>query len=262
MIFLIRKNTVKSKIIMLMLLFVIYPKLHAQSLNLYTYTLLLDYREYQNGSVIDRDSSHMGQILGVGVKYRKRINEYLYFFATIEGSAGSSSYNGSTWNGEPLENTQNGFYLFNTNAAVGNRYLFLMFGYREWNRGKSNYAGDYDEVYYWPYWGVKYEYPLFGENFAFIPQVSYLAAINPQMKANLGNKPVLDLGYTDSRIFELPLFLYFNTLSIELFYRYEVWHINPSSPVTLILDSKSYTIYEPESYTRNQYVGAGVVWKF
>ena len=40
-----------------------------------------------------------------------------------------------------------------------------------------------------------------------------------------------------------------------IFYKVDVWHIYPSDVGYLILDNKTYQIYEPESTTINQYIG-------
>jgi hypothetical protein len=39
------------------------------STEFYTYSLKLNYKEYVNGKVIDRDYSKLGDILGIGIKY-------------------------------------------------------------------------------------------------------------------------------------------------------------------------------------------------
>ncbi|WP_457560591.1 hypothetical protein [Caminibacter sp.] len=246
----------------LIFIFIIFNSfMFAKSLNFYSYSLLLDYKEYQNGVVIDKDYSSFGDIVGAGIEYRDNWGPW-YLSLKFEGSWGSSTYEGATWNGEPLKNKQNGFYLYNLNAAIGSRYLFLTLGYREWNRGKSEFSGDYDEVYYWGYWGLKYEYPFIFENIAFIPQISYLMAIDPKMKAKLGNEPVLDLGNTIGRNIILPLFFKTDNFTFNIFYRFEYWHINPSNAYPLILNGNTYYIYEPESETKNQYIGAGLLWRF
>ncbi len=234
----------------------------AKSLNIYTYTLFLDYKEYQNGAVIDKDYSNGAEILGAGIEYRDNLDKF-YYSLKFEGSYGSSTYEGATWDGQPLKNKNHGFYLYNLKADMGVRYLFLSLGYREWNRGKSSYQGDYDEVYYWGYWGIKYEYPFIAQNFAFIPQISYLMAINPKLKVKLGNSPTLDLGDTIGRNLVLPLFIKYNdSLAFNVYYRFEYWHISRSKTYPLFLDGKTYYIYEPESETKNQYVGIGLLYKF
>jgi len=226
----------------------------------YTYTIKLDYREYVNGKVIDRDYSSFGDILGIGVKYFNK--SYLDYYLKAEIASGESIYEGATWGGEPIKNKQKGLYLLTLEGGFGSRYFYFFGGYREWNRGKSANAWDYDEVYYWGYFGIKYSYPFVFQKIVFIPEVGYKLAINPQMKVKLGNEPVF-LGTTDGM--KLQISSYYNlkkNLIFTLMYRYQYWHINRSKTQVLILNGNKYLIFEPESITENQYLGIGVVWKF
>lgn len=226
----------------------------------YTYTIKLDYREYVNGKVIDRDYSSFGDILGIGVKYFNK--SYLDYYLKAEIASGESIYEGATWGGEPIKNKQKGLYLLTLEGGFGSRYFYFFGGYREWNRGKSANAWDYDEVYYWGYFGIKYSYPFVFQKIIFIPEAGYKLAINPQMKVKLSNEPVLDLGSTDGGFIELPIFVKYENVYLKFFYRYQYWHINRSKTQVLILNGNKYLIFEPESITENQYLGIGVVWKF
>ncbi|WP_457562137.1 hypothetical protein [Caminibacter pacificus] len=228
---------------------------------IYTYTVFMDYREYENGSVIDKDYTNFGDLNGIGIFYKSKTKP-LKFTLRAEFAGGESTYEGSTWDGTPLKNRQSGVYIFNFESGVGVNYFFLTLGYREWNRGKSNYSGDYDEKYYWPYFGIRYDYHFFFNNFAFNPKISYQAAISPKLKVYLGNDPVLNLGYTDGAYIDLPLYFKTGNTVWYIFYKYQYWHISKSDYAVLQTSTNRTLIYEPESITRNQYLGAGFVFRF
>jgi len=225
--------------------------------DVYTYSVKLNYKEYINGNVIDKDYSSFSDILGVGVKYSDR-----FYYLKGEYASGKSTYEGSNANGDYLKNRQNGVYILNVEGGIGN-YLYFIFGYREWNRGKSGYVGDYNEVYYWKYWGIKYAYPFRFEDGSFIPQVGYSLAINPKMRAEIGSNIIFNLGTTSEAFIELPFFInYNNNLSFKFFYKYDMWLINRSDEKYITADNKTYVIFEPKSFTQNQYLGVGLIWNF
>jgi len=226
----------------------------------YTYTIFMDYREIVNGGVIDKDSTKFGQLNGIGVEYMKFSN--VDYMLRAEYAYGSSLYEGQTWGGTPISHTQNGVYILNLEAAAGKRSFFFTLGYREWNRGCSDSSGDYDEKYYWPYFGVMYYYRFVSDNFAFTPKFSYQQAISPKLKVYLGNAPTLDLGSTSGMYIDLPVYFKTHNVTWFVFYRYQYWHINRSNSALLKTSSFSTYIYEPESITQNQYVGVGVTYKF
>jgi len=227
----------------------------------YTYSIKMDYKEYVNGSVIDRDYTDFGDLIGIGYKFEKLKGKYSYFIKG-EFAYGSSYYEGATWGGEPVYAKQDDVYILNIEGGFGFRYFNFILGYREWQRGKSDNPGDYNEIYYWPYLGVRYRYEFYFENIAFMPEISYQTAISPKMKAELGNEPTLELGDTDGIRVELPLIVKKDNLYFKFFYRYQYWHINRSDTEILILNGDIYEIYEPESLTRNQYFGIGMLFKF
>jgi len=231
------------------------------STHIYMYSPVIDYREYKNGAVLDKDSSDFGDMAGVGIYYISRTRP-LKFTLRFEFAAGESVYEGSTWDGKPLKTTQNGVHLFNFESALGMNYFFLTFGYREWKRGKSNYIGDYDEKYYWTYLGIRYDYIFYFKNAAFTPQISYQTAISPKMKVYLGNKPELKLGDTEGAYINLPLYFKYKEFVWFVFYKYQYWHISKSDFAILQTNNSRTMIYEPESITKNHFFGLGIVVNF
>ena len=228
--------------------------------DVYFYNIDLDYREYINGNVIDRDYSKFGELVGVGYKY-EHFGTFKYGI-NIEYAGGTTHYNGSTWDNKPLNLKQNNVSIFNINAHFGVNYLNLVLGYRYWNRGKSNYEGDYEEDYYWSYFGLRYISLFKFNNFAFMPEVEYQYAIDPKLDIKLGNNPTIDLGETNGAKIELPLILKYNNFYFKVFYRYQYWHISKSNTYILKINNEEVPIFEPESITINQYLGIGLLFKF
>ncbi|QCT94664.1 hypothetical protein FE773_05575 [Caminibacter mediatlanticus TB-2] len=226
----------------------------------YFYNVDLDYKEYVNNQVVDRDYSKFGELVGVGYKYVNFGN--LNYGVNIEYAAGKSHYVGGTWSGASLNLTQNNVSILNANIFGGFRYLNFVLGYRSWNRGKSNYEGDYEEVYYWSYFGVRYTSLLKFRNVAFIPEIEYQFAINPKLDIKLGNNPTLNLGETTGAKIELPFIAKYDNLYFKIFYRYQYWHISKSNTYILKINNEEVPIFEPESITINQYLGAGILFKF
>jgi hypothetical protein len=244
-----------SKIFLFFLAVVLYAKTE-----IYTYNLKLNYKEYENSKVLDKDYSEFGRFVGIGGKYSNKF--FLNYYLKAEYAWGYSKYKGGDWSGNAIEDTQKGVYLFDAEVGVG-KGIYLFYGYRMWNRGKSDNEGDYDEVYYWKYGGVKFSYKFILDRVLFDVQAGYQKAFDPKLKIKLGNQPILDLGSTSGHFVEIPL--YFpcsDNLKIKFFYRYQYWHIHRSRSKVLVLNNKQYLIYEPESKTKNQYLGIGILYKF
>lgn len=227
----------------------------------WTYSLKLNYKEYQNGVVIDRDYSNLGDIIGIGMKYKNHF-ENLKIYLKGEYAAGKSVYVGQTWNRVPITDTQNNFYLWNVESGFGNRGFYLILGYRYWNRGKSDSPSDYDEDYYWGYYGIKYTFSWEFKKILFAPSVSYFSALNPKMTAKLYGTHTYDLGNTDGANVILPFYYKEGNLAFKIYYKWEYWHIRPSNIVVIQTDTKTLYTQEPESITENQYFGLGVVYSF
>ena len=89
----------------------------------------------------------------------------------------------------------------------------------------------------------------------------YQYALNPKLKLYLGNEPTLNLGTTSGYSAKFDIgYKFKKTQTIGFFYKYDFWHISASNDYELILNNQKYMIFEPESYTRNQYLG--IFYKF
>ena len=228
----------------------------ADSFNYYFFSIKENYKEYYLGSIIDRDYNSFGDLNGIGIKYTKN-----YYYSNIyiisEASYGKSIYNGAYQDGEKLITHQSNVQIYNLLIGINTNPYLLELGYRFWNRGESNNPGDYDEQYYWPYIGVGIQNLLVFNNSFFVQYtLKYNYAFSPKLKVLLGNNPTIDLGTTTGAQAQISFSKKFNyKYKIGIFYRYVYWHINRSNEINLIYNGKTYKIFEPESETRNQYIG-------
>jgi hypothetical protein len=229
------------------------------STEIYPFILKLNYKEYIHSKVVDKDSSKLGDIIGIGIKYSNK--NFFDYYISGEISGGDSYYSGADWNGNKIKLKQSGFSLLNLEGGIG-KYLYFFIGYRHWNRGKSKNIGDYDELYYWSYIGFKYSCKFDFNKVVFYPEAGYKMAIDPKMKVKMGNEPILDLGNTTAGFVELPFYFKYNKFYIKVFYRFEYWCIEKSKNAILVLDNYRYEIFEPESITKNQYFGIGINFNF
>jgi hypothetical protein len=231
--------------------------LYATNLNINYITLEMNYKEIKNNKVIDRDYSKPFEINGIKIKAITKKDEFSFLFI-----GGNSAYNGALNDGTPIKNRQKGVYIFNFEWLRKIGFFGINFGYRFWNRGKSDSIYDYNEQYYWYYMGANAFYPFKYKNILFFPKIYWNMALNPQLKVYLGNEPTINLGFTRGYGVLLPLYFHYKRFIFSLFYRYNHWHISKSENVNLYLNGNIYQIYEPESITDNQYLGIGVLIRF
>jgi len=239
-------------------------------------TLNFNYKEYKNSQVLDSESSKFTDLPGVDAKLTHSFNKYKISL-NIEYNKGSTTYKGATWGGTPLRNREKNVYLINskmmfsyfigedvTNWGKGDVYVSGGIGYRFWNRGKSNYQGDYDEKYKWPYYAIGLNLNDSFNNFEIGMNAFYHQAISPKMKAYLGSGATFDLGNTDGYRVEIPMKIHLDdNYGIIFKYIYDYWHIRKSDSKKVILnDGSSVLAYEPESRTRNSYLNLGFYFNF
>ncbi len=216
----------------------------------YFYTIKMNYEEFINSSLLDKDSTYLFDLNGIMVKYYN-----VRYFLNMEFAYGKSIYQGKTWNGKDLRLIQKNVSIFNMKGAYFlNKKFYLLAGYRMWSRGKSDYEGDYNEVYYWSYIGI-------GKFFRvrnLTASIEYQYAINPKLRVLLGNGALLRLGETNGLSGEIRYSFLINDIVWEIFYRCWMWSIERSDISQLMLKNSSYYIYEPSSFTINQYFGIGI----
>ena len=133
----------------------------------------MDYEEVVNGYIIDEDTSKFFDLNGISIKYSD--NYILPYFLKAEYAYGKTEYIGQTQNGSPLNVTQKNVYILNLEGGIHilSNPFYLSAGYRFWNRGKSNYEGDYNEKYYWSYLGFGYLYLFYVFNINFKTDIEY-----------------------------------------------------------------------------------------
>ncbi len=236
--------------------------LFANNLNFYTFTLKENYQEVLGGNVIDKDYSNFGDMYGIGVEYEKYIQNIILSF-NGEYSSGQKIYKGAKQDGTSIKVRVNNSYLYNLNTAVNFNPYYIKIGYRFWNRGNSNAPGDYNEKYYWTYVAGGLNYRFFVNKMFIKTNIQYQYAFNPQLKIYLGNKPVISLGNTNGFMGKVDLgYSLSKNYTIGINYKYDFWHIHHSKPFILILNNQPTVIFEPESYTKNQYLGVYYQMKF
>ena len=230
--------------------------LFAMDITPYFFSVKENYKEYINKKIADRDYNSFFDLSGIGIKLKQN-----FFKAYLEYAYGDAIYDGAYQDGTKIKAKENEVYIINALISIGNP-LSIDLGYRFWNRGKSNYEGDYEEEYYWPYLGLSLNYNFYFYNLSFKPILSYQYAIDPKLKILLGSNPTLDLGNTRGYKIELPIYYKIKNLKIFAFYRYQYWHINSSKTYNLNIYNQIIPIFEPESKTKNQYIGVGLSYVF
>ena len=235
------------------------------SINYYMFGVDMNYEEYYGSQWLDGDYSDYSDLKGIGIKYSSNYFKSCPLFLKGEFIKGSSEYIGSTWDGDDLKLNKDNVYIYNIEIGAFplNTPCYLSIGQRVWNRGKSDYPGDYDEKYYWKYVNMGFYYTFNFESFSFSSDISYQHALSPKLDADLGSGTTLNLGTTTGYKVQIQAMYNFSSdLSVGLMYRYQMWHINVSDPGVIIYDNQEIPVVEPESYTRNRYFGASLIYKF
>ena len=241
--------------------------LYAYNVELMYSTLKFDYKEYQNSSVIDQEDSSFSDLTGINFSLSQDINRFKLKL-DFEYNKGHTQYTGSTWGGKPLKLTENNSYLYNTRLignyalfndettlGIGKFYLSGGLGYRYWNRGKSDYVGDYDEKYKWKYWLIGASINDKFNKFDFDLNFYYHKAISPTLRAELGKGYTFDLGKTSGYRLEIPIRYHLSqNYGVMVKYIYDYWKINKSNTID--------GIYEPDSKTKNKYLNLGFYYNF
>ncbi|MEO1928551.1 MAG: hypothetical protein ABGX26_07685 [Nautiliaceae bacterium] len=217
---------------------------------IYVYTIKMNYEEFTNSSLLDKDSTYLFDLNGIRVKYYN-----VRYFLNMEFAYGRSVYQGKTWSNKDLRLVQKDVNIFNIKGAYFlNKKFYLLGGYRRWNRGKSDYEGDYNEIYYWSYIGIGKFFRI--KNLT--ASIEYQYAINPKLRVLLGNGALLKLGETNGLSGEVRYSFLINDIVWEIFYRCWMWFVDKSNTSEITLKNSLYNIYEPASLTINQYFGIGI----
>jgi len=236
--------------------------LYADNLSSYFFTIKENYKEHYNGYLIDRDYNSFLDLKGIGIKYVQNFNNLKIYYIT-EAAYGNSIYDGAYQDGTPIKVKQNDVQLYNLKIGLNIKEYIFEIGYRFWNRGNSYTIGDYDEQYYWYYIVSGLNYKINFNSFSIESMVKYNYAFSPKLKVYLGNNPTLHLGTTTGLEAQLEINKKINySYSIGIFYRVTSWHIEESKPEIITIDNEEYEIFEPESYTLNQYIGISIQKSF
>ncbi len=248
----------------------------ANSLEITLSTLKFNYKEYSSGKVVDSVNSSFNNLPGINIKFTKKIGKFI-LNPNFEYNRGITHYSGSTWGGTPIFLTSHNVYLYNLNligkynlfgnkTSIRKHNLYIMggLGYRFWNRGKSDYTGDFNEQYKWAYYLLGGETKIqFNNKFTIGLQACYQKAINPKMKAYLGSGVTYNLGKTDGYRISIPVKYALKTnYGIVFRYTYDYWKINKSDIKNVTIFGVSVSTWEPNSKTKNQYFNIGFYYNF
>jgi hypothetical protein len=239
----------------------------------------MDYREYDNGELLDTENSDINGITGVelkasylkvdnvdnstqlGINYMILNGETQYMGSLLSSDDGYGSYVGVT------DDTITDIELeYKHIYKLSNDFKFISgvgFGYREWRRELS---ATQVEIYSWysfrPKIGLDYKY----NNFSLSTFIEYQYGINPEMLvvANSENPDTtVNLGSANIVEFSIPI-KYTVSEKIDIFaeYMYQSQIIEKSNKVPYISQGRDVLIYEPRSESYNQYLKLGVEFKF
>jgi len=238
-------------------------------------SLKLNYKEYILGKVIDSENSSFNELYGINIKFEKQIGKFI-LNSNLEYNRGKTIYSGSSWEGNHISfkeknvyiynlNFINKYNLFENNTKTGNGKIYILggVGYRFWNRGTSDYDGDYNEQYKWTYYLLGGEIEDQFNSFDIALQAYYQQAFNPKMKAYLGNGVTYNLGKTYGYRISLPIkYKLESNYGIVFTYVYDYWKINKSNTQNVNLNNKTIATYEPDSQTKNQYLNIGFYFNY
>jgi len=256
--FILQRNFMK-KIFVSFLFFVV---LFADNIKLYTFLLKENYKEYKGDYVIDRDDSNFKDIKGIGIELKHTFS-FIDVYLNGEFSKGECVYDGAYQDETLVKFKQKDVRIYDISVRAQKYVLFLKLGYRFWRRGTSNDEGNYNEDYYWSYFGLGWNYFFNYKKININTIFQYHYALNPKVKVYLGNNPTLNLGDTGGLMGIIDIgYRYDNKILFGIFYKIDVWLISASDEGYLVLDNKIYQIYEPDSLTLNQYVGVYIQKSF
>jgi len=243
------------------------------SLNASLVGMSLDYREYDDNSVIlDSEKSDFSQMIGVdlGFSYIEYLEGDDFSMADISLylASGDTEYVGAYLDsngsyGDVVSTTLNNISNFDVAYIYGlslNHDLHLLLGgalgYRAWERALSKTQV---ENYSWPYIepkvGIRYSY----DAFSFNTLLGYKYAINPIMTAT-GIRDDFKLGSVESLNVSLKL-TYETAENIEIFteYVYENQVIEKSN---VVYDTEGNGYIEPDSNSNDNYIKFGAAFKY
>jgi len=153
-------------------------------------------------------------------------------------------------------------YKDKTKLGTGKIYPVIGFGYRFWNRGKSNYIGDYDEEYSWKYFLIGSVFDIDINKYNFGLNIQYQKGIDAKLKAYIFNGLTFKLKTKGYKI-EVPLKIKLDKNSgIALKYVYDYWKITDSSQTIIVIDNTGYILHEPNSKTKNNSLSIGFYYNF
>jgi len=230
-------------------------------------TAKINYKEYMNSQIMDEEQSDFGDITGFKLGY-KIDNDRFFFLVNFKYLLGNTYYSGVDWNKNKIYAKENGVYIsqitfrsgYNLiSNEMGNFNLIGGLGYRFYNRGKSDKAGDYDEQYKFKFYEIGASINKKIDNIFTGVRFLYHRAVNPQLEAYFENRVTYNLGKTDGYSITIPLGYQFNkNWSFISQYEYQYWKSNKSGVIYV----NKIPTHEPDSETKNSYLNIGFRYSF
>lgn len=236
----------------------------------------MDYREYENGTLLDSEQSSFGDLYGINVVYSYFLKIAEEDFSQIElcytSMKGETAYRGSLLGSDKgygsIKSTSKASIV---DAALRYSYHYELshdfdlfggvgFGYRSWTRTLS---ASQEEIYKWyslrPFIGFEYALTsLWSLEF----NGEYQYGINPVMEYvggvqdfNLGGADIMQLGGTIN---------YAITPSFVIFFQgiWEVQEIKKSDVHNELIGGTYKPVLEPDSTAHNEYILFGLKLRY
>ena len=236
----------------------------------------LDYKEYINGAVVDKQTTNFGSYTGLKGKINYNIKN-LTLYAEGEYLSGNSKYTGGEVdnNGNYIPIKEKNYndsltkyilginYNIYSNNYYGNFVLNTGYGHREWVRGYDpQNPEDYKEVYYWNFYqlGIKWNKTFYNGKWNFNLYGSYRKSISPKLTAYtknlIGTNQKFKLGNTFGFIYGFNVnYNLSSKFAIGFEIKENYWHIHKS-------DVNNLGFMEPESKTYLTEIGLNTTIKF
>ncbi|UCM99891.1 hypothetical protein LCX93_10240 [Sulfurimonas sp. SWIR-19] len=233
----------------------------------------MDYKEYDEGVLLDSESSSYSDLIGTELKYKYKIqdegsSDYNDIVFTVMALYGNTQYTGSYIDSNLgysslASTTSNTIYDFTLEfahiyqqTAYYKVVVSLGFGYRFWRRALSaQQIEDYTWYSIRPSVAFSYDY----KNLNISPGFEYQYGIRPRMYAS-GFNEAFKLGAANIMEFSLPVEYTINQhFSLYGSYIYQYQKIRESA---VVYDSSGIGYLEPQSKAYNEYIKFGIVFKY
>ena len=245
------------------IIFVFLIFLKADEIYLFFTDAKINYKEYINSYVIDKEDSNFNDINGFKFRYVKNLGKFI-FIPEISYLRGNTIYNGFNQNLNSISFKEYGVYIKKIKADIGykinkNLYGLIGLGVRIYNRGKGNLKGDYNEKYNFKFYELGFLVKKIIKKIKIGIRFLYHKAFYSKLKVFLQNNPIYNLYNTKGFDFEIPVeYKISKNISFLIEYDYEYWKSEKSNIVFI----NNIPTFEPNNETKNEYLNIGIKYQF